>query len=501
MGARRILQINPSSVPGLRLMADLAELSHSPQSLVWRSRMAEIEPTIENRVAVASCALQYENPPFPLATRTLHGLATTAGQNAAYHVACAELAVKLNQLAEAEAHFLQAGKLEPGNPAHRLNVAVLHLKSADPRLAGEARSVLEGFVSHPQYGLVALRSLATEALSRKDFTNAERFSNLAMSNTNSGFGDRVLRLTILQEAGSAEFTSYLAALKTSAGTNAAHIYELGGWMSGHGLPSEALAWLQALAPGVRATQPVRLLMADCYAIAKDWAGLEKWLRDQKWAERDFLRLAMLSRALRGMGDADSAGINWNRAVRVASEKPDLLAALIGVAQKWGWKPEVEGLLWQVSKQFPEERWALQSLERDYFESGSTRKLLEVYSAMNRGNPKDLTAKNNLAAVCMLLRTNLVQAHELVSDAYAKSPTNAAIVSTYAFSLHLRGRSPEGLALLGRLPETELQRPSLAAYYSFLLSVAGEADKARKYLALAQRAPLLPEEKALLGIPR
>jgi hypothetical protein len=501
VSARRVLQINPASGSGCRLMADLADLSHSPQSVVWRSRLAELEPTVENRVALASCALRFESPPYPLATKTLEAVAAAGGTNAAYHVACADRAIKLNQLAQAEAHFLEAGKLEPDNPLHRLNLNVLRLKSPDPKVAGAARSALEGFAGHPQYGLVALRSLATEGLSRKDFATAERFSKLALANSNSVFGDRVLHLTILREAGSPEFNAHLAALKTSAGTNVASVFELGAWMNGHGLSSEALGWLQGLAPGIRSAQPTPLLIADCCTTLKDWPALEKWLRDQKWAEQDFLRWAMLSRALRSMGETDMAAINWNKAVRAASEKTESLAALLGVAQSWGWRPEVEGLLWQASKQLPEERWALQSLERAYLESGNTPKLFEVYSAMNRGHPKDLTIKNNLAAISLLLKTNLVQAHELAADAYAKSPTNSAIISTYAFSLHLRGKTPEGLALLGNLPDADLQRPSLAAYYALLLSAAGETDKARKYLALAERAPLLPEEKALLGIPR
>ena len=40
-----------------------------------------------------------------------------------------------------------------------------------------------------------------------------------------------------------------------------------------------------------------------------------WLREQKWGDQEFLRLAILSRALRSQGETNVATINWNRAVR------------------------------------------------------------------------------------------------------------------------------------------------------------------------------------------
>ena len=41
-------------------------------------------------------------------------------------------------------------------------------------------------------------------------------------------------------------------------------------------------------------------------------------------------------------------------------------------------------------------------------------------------------------------------------------------------------------------------PSVAAYYGLLLSEAGETNKAARYLVIAQKSELLPEEKALVA---
>ena len=117
------------------------------------------------------------------------------------------------------------------------------------------------------------------------------------------------------------------------------------------------------------------------------------------------------------------------------------------------------------------------------------------------NPKDLDAKNNLAATSMLLKLNLSKAYELAKELYAERPDNAIIASTYAFALHLRGSTPEGLAVLQKLKPESLEDPPVALYYGVLLSASGQPAQARKYLDLAQPAKLLPEEKQLLEAAR
>ena len=78
LSARQTLQLNPTNVPVSRIMAALADLSHSPAVLDWQQRIVETEPTIENRLAWAATGLRYQNPPFPLTAQILDELAATA---------------------------------------------------------------------------------------------------------------------------------------------------------------------------------------------------------------------------------------------------------------------------------------------------------------------------------------------------------------------------------------------------------------------------------------
>jgi tetratricopeptide (TPR) repeat protein len=158
----------------------------------------------------------------------------------------------------------------------------------------------------------------------------------------------------------------------------------------------------------------------------------------------------------------------------------------------------EDLLWQIAKRFPGQHWVWRELERSYLATGNTRGLNKLYSTMASYAPKTIAAQNNLAATSLLLKLNLPKAHELAKEIYSAHPEEAIVTSTYAFSLHLQGRTKEGLAALEKLKPEALETPSVAVYYGLLLSEAGETNDAGKYLGIARKAELLPEEKALVA---
>jgi hypothetical protein len=52
-------------------------------------------------------------------------------------------------------------------------------------------------------------------------------------------------------------------------------------------------------------------------------------------------------------------------------------------------------------------------------------------------------------------------------------------------------------VMSQLTPEQLHDPSIAAYYGIVLAGAGQNDAAREYFALAEKAPLLPEEEELV----
>ena len=498
LSARQTLQVNPNNLEAYRIMADLAEMSRSPHLLDYRRRIADLAPTTENKILLASTALRAQGAPYLLTAQILEEIGDSAKAVAAYHVVAAELALKLNKVSEAAAQFEQASRLEPANELHQLNVAVLRLPSTNASVASAAWATLEGLRSSTNIGALAHRWLVTESLRRDDLAAALRFSKQLMDHPHRVLDDRLQHLAILQKAKNPEFDAYLSAVRGDASTNAADIRAISAWMIGHGLVDGAMTWLSQEPASVRAEQPVRLAFVEGYLAKKDWGGLEAFLGDQKWGDLEFLRFAFLSRAAWEQKQDLAADARWRTAVREAGDRLGPMTTLLGMADRWGRAKAKEDLLWQIAQRFPRERWALRELGRFYLATGNTRGLNKTYSAMANYDAKDFVSRNNLAATSLLLKINLPNAHELANELYAKHPEEAIITSTYAYSLHLQGRTREGLAALEKLKAESIELPQIALYYGVLLSAIGETNKARKYLERAQGADVLPEEKALLA---
>jgi hypothetical protein len=498
LSARQALQRNPRNLEACRVTAELADLSRSPNALDWRRRVAEVEPTIENKLVLASTAMRVQGPPYPLAVQTLEELADSAKGVAAYHALWAELALKLKNSGEAAARFEQASRLEPTNELYQLNLAVLRLQSTNAIVAAEARATLERLRASAQLGTIALRWLVAESLRRDDLAAAERFSRQLLSASHSVPEDRLQHLTILRQAKSSEFTNYLGAAQKNALANAMEVYGLSAWMISHGLVGDALGWLTNCPVKVRTEQPVPLAVVDCYLAKKDWEALETFLQQEKWTDRECLRWAFLSRTASELKQNLAAEARWRTAVREADGRLGPMTALLGLASSWGRDKAKEDLLWQIAQRYPGERWTLRELDRLYLTAGNTLGLNKVYSTMASYDPRNFAAQNNLAATCLLLRLNLAKAHELAKEVFAQHPGEAVVATTYAYSLHLQSRTRDGLAVLEKFGADALATPPVALYYGVLLSAAGDTNKAGKYLGIAQKSDSLPEEKALVA---
>jgi predicted Zn-dependent protease len=155
------------------------------------------------------------------------------------------------------------------------------------------------------------------------------------------------------------------------------------------------------------------------------------------------------------------------------------------------------LLWHISQRFPKEGWVLKELERFYHRTRNTRGLNKVYAAMLDYDDKNLYAKNNFAAISLLLKLNLDKAHAMAKESFDQRPKDPVTVSTYAYSLHLQGKTAQGIKTMDALTAKQLEKPGIAAYYGLMLAANGDGSKARKYLDIASRAPLLSEEKAFV----
>lgn len=496
--ARLALALDRTNLAACEVVAELAERANSPEALAWRQRVADLAPTFDNRIRLAACALTQEAPPYPVTKQVLDEMSEADRRRVPYHLIASRLALQLHRVPEAVFHLTEALRLEPTNDLYRVPLAQLQLESTNAAVAAAGRDTLERLRNNPRCRLAALRSLVAAHLGRRqDWPAARRYSEELLALPESGFDDRMTHLSILLQTQRADFQPFLSALQQACATNAVQAGQLALWLAGNRTPAEAAGWLGQLPDPLQTQPPVALALALCLAEGKQWSELQARLRDQTWRENEYLRLAFLALASRQRNEAAAAQEYWQAAVRQASERMESLYTLARVVQGWNWKPEARELLWLALARFPRATWARAALERGCYAAGDTRGLYRLYSLLWKANPSNATTKNNLAAVALLLRTNLHQANQLAREVYAADKSNASFVGTYTYSLHLQGKTSAALKLCEQLPPQELQRPSTAVYYGVLLAAAGETEKAKQYLALAETAPLLPEEKTLL----
>jgi hypothetical protein len=305
-----------------------------------------------------------------------------------------------------------------------------------------------------------------------------------------------LRLDVLKGSQNAEFKPALTAFQREAGTNTAKIYELSLWQMTRIGPAETLAWMQSLPKNMQTNQPVALFTAECQTMLGDWRGLQNSLKQQDWAGLEFIRHAFQTRALRGQDLIAASKAEWDLALKTANGRKESLVMLLRLAAQWNWQSEGEDILWTIVNQYPSEKWAFGALNQALFVDGRTRSLMMLYSQELKRSPSDLGMKNNFTMTALLLDAQELKPHELARELYEKAPTNAACVSTYAFSLHMQKKDAEALKVIEQLKPQELQNPSIAGYYGLILKATGNTTKAKAYLEAASKARLLPEEKKL-----
>jgi tetratricopeptide (TPR) repeat protein len=497
LSLRIALSINPANLTAAQMMANLLDAGRSPAALGWRKRVAELEPSLNNKIMVAACALAYEQKPFTLASQQLESIRDAGETNEAYHLVASQLALKLNRLNEAEAHLESAIRLNPTNRQHQLNASTLRLYSTNREVVLAARRELTEMVGDPTLGIVALRSLTSTCLTLRDLAEASEYSLRLQQHPGATLEDRLMRLTVLSEAGSPELMAALGKVQQAAGSSAPTAAQVISWMNGNKRSKEALEWAAALPKSVRETIPVPMAQAECYMALADWEGLQDLLVGNKWDEQEFLRLALLARALREQGDTDNTARTWRRALEAAASKPELTLTLLQLARTWGWADESRDLLWATYKRRPSEEWAIRVLLQDYGRENDTAGLYRAFKALLEKHAQSVELKNNVAALGLLLGEDIPRSTQLAREVYDSEKTNAVLASTYAFALHTQGKTAEALTLLEAFPESELQRPEIALYYSVLLSADGQRDKAKPYFAAAEKHQPLLEERALL----
>ena len=500
LDARRILQINPDSAAGCRVMARISEEAKSRMAIEWRRRVVDLDGAkVADVLALAKAAAQFDdkaNLDFAMSK-----LPEEAKSTADYHMLAADLALKSRDPAGVEKHLREAARLDPANKETLVRLGTLQLASSDAAIRQEGRRTLTAMRDDPEVRRDATRRLAEDAMRRSDFAEVARLGQQLDSYPEKTFEDRLVLLAGLHGAVDPGFTPLLRELQAESAEDPERIAALLSWLNARQMPAAAIAWAGTLPPEILAQKAVPIALSDSYIAAGDWAGMLRIVKTGNWGAIDFLRTALAARASRELGNHSESAAQWNEAVKKVGATPRQALTLAETVQRWGWSKETIDLLWVAAKDPVIGDEALQALYKHFATNGDTQDLYRVLLRRQETRPNDLDVQNNVAQLSLLLNINTDRAQKLARDLYEREPTNAAYVSTYAFALHSQGDARKALKVLNELTPDQLRQPEIAAYYGIILAASGDHARAAEFLDLGEKAGLLPEEKALIDKAR
>ena len=492
--AQRAVEDGQSDTDACRLMADVQDALGSPRALSWRLRAAQLEPSnVLNHLASAETALKLGNA--GLALKTLNSAPAERTGRADWQNLMGKTETALSQLGEAEERFSEAVRLQPANPAYQINLYSIRLQSADRSVAAEAQRWLEKLAGDEHDGILALRALLREALNSSDLERARSYAAKIEGRPDADFNDSLIALEAQSQGGQAN--EALDKLKERAVKEPRNALSLVYWLIGHRRADDAAKWLEQRFQLPLAPISLQMAHADALMALGEWSEIESKLRDERWSETEYLRLAAIARSLRERQEPGFAKA-WGQAVE-STREDQLTGFRLGVlVLSWGWKGESTDLLWRVVETAPQWRsqalwilWQISRADRD------APGLLRVASNQHRDDPTDIRYKNNYSFYLLLLNIDIQRAVELAQECWRQAPLQPNVAATYAFSLYRLSKYQEGVQVLDKLPAKDLDEPNIALYYALVLSAAGQTDKACHFLALARKTDrFLPQELEL-----
>lgn len=495
LDARSVLKINHGNLGAMTVMAKSLDAMGAPEAIAWHRRIDSFTPgNAENLLAWAQAALRAGDPSG--AGQVLGNVKPSDRGTAHYHDLAAQVAAAKNDVAGAEAHWLEATKLAPDDVKYRLNLAAMQVRSKTPETRTGALEALKKLSANPDTRLMAFRTMLVDALRHQDGRRARELAESLASDPQATFGDKLKRVATLRALKHPQSASLLTDLREAA-AKPEEIHELLTWMNDNDLALMVAEWAASLPADMVSKPPVCMAVADALAKSLDWQKLKDSVANASWAEMDFLRSAYLSRAMGKLDDAPGAAAAWNDALITAEKNPRTLEMLAKKVAGWGWEEKSEEALWKLASKDRCPRWALDALWSAALKRRDTPKLYRAAKLMAIDDPLNVETRNDSIFLGLLTRTKEGELHERAEALHKEVPGNANIASTYGLSLYQRGRVKEAVALMETYTPEQLRHPIVARYYGIFLAAAKQPDKAREFLELGAGGFLLAEEKALM----
>jgi len=265
---RRVMQIDPMSVAGSRMIADLLDSEGSSAAVGWRIRAAKLEPgNVTNLFALVESALRNQN--IQAAASGLAAVPDKYKPTSDYHRLAGAVAWSGGRMVEAEQECTLALQLDPTNRAIMLNLATIQLNLTNSEVRQEALNKLNELSTDPVFGMLALHHLQADAVGRKSFQEALGYSKQINFNPAATFSDKVEYLQLSRTTKSVQADQWLATLKQTAMYEPQNAYTLARWMILAENSRTAYEWLSTLPTTTQTNLTIQLIKTDCQIGMKD----------------------------------------------------------------------------------------------------------------------------------------------------------------------------------------------------------------------------------------
>ena len=493
----KALEFDPFDAEANRIIAKSHEAQGSPDAIPWRARLNLVLPgDPENAIAWARDTLNVGA--IGQSEDALSVLKPADRNIADFHDISAQIAMARGDSAKAESHWIEAIRLAPASEDFRLKLALLQVLSHSEKIRAPAAKTLASLSEIPRHRPAALRALIEDAVNRKEFPLARKFTDDLLAMPGATFTDRLGRLSVLRAQDAPDAPQYLEQLRDASLKDPEQLAALLHWMNQNGLPLLVSDWAPALPPALVSQPPVGLAVADAFGRDHDWPKLNALVEKAVWKDYEHVRLALLSRAQENSGTVVAADTTWDRAIKECQGMPDRLAALVRLAQSWHWDERMELALRKLSTDERTPLWVLDALWAIASKSGDSGELHRLSLLMVKARPRSPIARNNFIRLSLLRRAEDGATNQLAADFFKEAPDDINRAVTYALSLFFQGRVFDAKETLGKFSEPELRQLEPALYYGIFLQASGDSARAEKFLALAQGRPLLRDEEELIS---
>lgn len=490
------LRYNQSNLDTWRLGAEIAAKQKSAEQLYFTQRIAQLQPTLENKLRFLKLALDYNA--IQQAREMVDTVKAEGANSAEFLDLAATISRRTGNPTGAKYYLMSLLKLKPDNNQARFDLAQLRLFEGYEENKPAIRAEIRSLANDPELRPRALALLLADAVKEQKANEAVELAGQIGMTPNAAPTHQILAAEALHRFAPTQFTTYLTQLQKTFSENADKTSILASYLINVGLAADARQWIESLPEPVRTAEIVQTIQAQAMLQMKDWPALESFLRPLKWKENEYVRHAMLAHMYRARGDKRNFDEEWRLAVIETSNNIRRVQALLTLVSGWSWQDEKYEMLWKRFSIAPSHENTRQQLLAWETSRGNTAALNRLFARIIEVDQQDLVAKNNFAYTSLLLGTNMQRAYEIARELTQAEPKNPYYASTQALALYKQGKPREALNLLESVGAVALlSKPERMMMQALFLAESGDTARAADVVQnIRPNALPLPEERRL-----